>query len=163
MSLSVAPLVKMTSSGLAATTRGDLLARAVDPLLGDLAVAVGTAAGVAELVGHEAQHLVRDAGIHRCGRVEVHVDRPVGLVGRSSASLSVVRRYGHVRQPSRLYGHMFGLTSGGCSEVGSVHGRTMRHGTGGRGTKRREAIRPPAPGRRVRVRLPGDPRHPGGS
>ena len=50
LSLSVAPLVKITSSGLAATTAATSSRARVDPLLGDLAVAVGAAPGVAELV-----------------------------------------------------------------------------------------------------------------
>ncbi len=61
--------------GLCADHARDLLACTLDPFLRHLAVGVGAAPGVAELVRHVGQHLVGNAWVHRRGGRVIEVRR----------------------------------------------------------------------------------------
>ena len=62
--------------GLGIDDCGDLMAGLVDTVLGGLAVGMGPAAGVAELLGEVGEYLGLDARVDRGGGVAVQVHRP---------------------------------------------------------------------------------------
>ena len=95
--LSVAPEVKITSSGWHATTCGDLGPGLVHAFLSRLPVQVSPAARVAELLVQVAQDLLPDLGIERGGRITVQINRPPGrwLISHDGGGGCCDRGHGH--------------------------------------------------------------------